>query len=291
MVARVAGRGSISMIELFDIADETQRLMETSRELSKKSTELTMVTNEMRKANQLLRQLDLQKDEFLSQVSHELRTPMTSIRSFSEILLSPETVTEEERERFVKIIHEESQRLTRLLDEILDMSRLEAGILDLPLSSVEAGRVIDAAFNTVDGLIRNKQVSIERKLSGGHVWVMANEDRMQQILINLISNSIKYNPSEKPVIRVRSESSDDFLHIDISDNGGGVKREEAATIFDKFSRGHRSNLDHGAGLGLSISQAIARNMGGDLTLEFAADETSFFRLHLALTQAPARQDE
>ncbi len=285
MVARVAGRGSISMIELFDIADETQRLMETSRELSKKSTELTMVTNEMRKANQQLRQLDLRKDEFLSQVSHELRTPMTSIRSFSEILLSSETVTEEERERFVTIIHEESQRLTRLLDEILDMSRLEAGILDLPLSSVEADTVIDAAINTVDGLIRKKQVRIERQWSGDSIWVRANEDRMQQILINLISNSIKYNPSEQPVIRVHSESSDDFLHIDISDNGGGVKREEAATIFDKFSRGHRSNLDHGAGLGLSISQAIARNMGGDLTLEFAADETSFFRLSLTHSEA------
>jgi signal transduction histidine kinase len=110
-------------------------------------------------------------------------------------------------------------------------------------------------------------------------------------LINLISNSIKYNPSEKPVIRVRSESSDDFLHIDISDNGGGVKPEEAATIFDKFSRGHRSNLDHGAGLGLSISQAIARNMGGDLTLEFTSDETSFFRLHLAHSEVPAGQND
>jgi signal transduction histidine kinase len=244
------------------------------------------VTNEMRKANQQLRQLDLRKDEFLSQVSHELRTPMTSIRSFSEILLSPDTVTEQERERFVTIIHEESQRLTRLLDEILDMSRLEAGILDLPLSSVEADNVIDAAINTLDGLIRKKQVRIERQWGGDSIWVRANEDRMQQILINLISNSIKYNPSEQPVIRVQSESSDDFLHIDISDNGGGVKREEAATIFDKFSRGHRSNLDHGAGLGLSISQAIARNMGGDLTLEFAADETSFFRLSLTHSEAP-----
>jgi Na+/proline symporter/signal transduction histidine kinase len=293
MVARIAGRGSISMVELIDIADETQRLMETSRELSVKSTELTLVTNEMRKANQQLRQLDLQKDEFLSQVSHELRTPMTSIRSFSEILLSPEKVSKHEREHFVTIIHEESQRLTRLLDEILDMSRLEAGILDLPLSSVDAGGVIDAAFNTLDGLIRNKHVRIKRKhkLSGGPVWVRANADRMQQILINLISNSIKYNPSEHPVIVVRSESSDNFLHIDISDNGGGVKREEAATIFEKFSRGHRSNLDHGAGLGLSISQAIARNMGGDLTLEFTSDETSFFRLHLAHSEVPARQND
>ena len=110
---------------------------------------------------------------------------------------------------------------------------------------------------------------------------------MQQILINLISNSIKYNTSKQPVILVRSESHGDFLFIDISDNGGGVKREEAGTIFDKFSRGRRSDLDHGAGLGLSISQAIARNMKGDLTLEFAADETSFFRLRLVRSEAPA----
>ena len=287
MVARVAGRGSISMVELIDIADETQRLMETSRELSTKSAELTMMTNELRNANQQLRQLDLQKDEFLSQVSHELRTPMTSIRSFSEILLSPETVTEEERDRFMTIINEESQRLTRLLNEILDMSRLDAGILEMPLSPVEAGAVIDAAIDTLDGLIRKKQVSIERQLSGYPVWVQANEDRMQQILINLISNSIKYNTSKQPVIRVWSESRGDFLFIDISDNGGGVKREEAVTIFDKFSRGHRSDLDHGAGLGLSISRSIARNMNGDLTLEFAADETSFFRLRLARGQDPA----
>jgi signal transduction histidine kinase len=286
MVARVAGRGSISMIELIDIADETRRLIETSRELSNKSAELTKMTNELRLANQQLRQLDLQKDEFLSQVSHELRTPMTAIRSFSEILLSPEAVTDEERNRFITIINEESQRLTRLLNEILDMSRLEAGILDMPLCAVEAGAVIDTAIDTLDGLIRKKQVRVERELNGYPVWVQANEDRMHQILINLISNSIKYNISEDPVILVRSKSKDDVLHIDISDNGGGVKREEAATIFDKFSRGHRSNIDHGAGLGLSISRAIVRSMGGNLTLEFADDETSFFRLRLPRSPAP-----
>jgi signal transduction histidine kinase len=286
MVSRVAGRGSISMIELIDIADETRRLMETSRELSNKSAELTMMTNELRMANQRLRQLDLQKDEFLSQVSHELRTPMTAIRSFSEILLSPETVTDEERNRFITIINEESQRLTRLLNEILDMSRLEAGILDMPLCPVEAGAVIDTAIDTLDGLIRKKQVRIERQLNADPVWVQANEDRLHQILINLISNSIKYNISEDPVILVRSKSKRDVLYIDISDNGGGVKREEAATIFDKFSRGHRSNIDHGAGLGLSISRAIVRSMGGNLTLEFADDETSFFRLRLPRGLAP-----
>ena len=289
MVARVAGRGSISMTELIDIADETQRLIETSRELSSKSAELTMMANELRKANQQLRQLDLRKDEFLSQVSHELRTPMTSIRSFSEILLSPETVTEEERQRFIGIIHEESQRLTRLLDEILDMSRLEAGTLEMPLTSVDVIGVIDAAIDTVDGLIRKKQVRVHRRMNAEPICVQANEDRMQQILINLISNSIKYNISEQPEIVVRSEADANLLYIDISDNGGGVRREEAATIFEKFSRGHRSKLDHGAGLGLSISRAMARAMGGDLTLEFADDETSFFRLRLAHVPASAEQ--
>ncbi len=290
MVARVAGRGSISMTELIDIADETQRLIETSRELSNKSAELTLITNEFRKANEQLRQLDVQKDEFLSQVSHELRTPMTSIRSFSEILLSAESVSDTERQRFISIIHEESQRLTRLLDEILDMSRLEAGILDMPLASVEPLGVIDAAIDTLDGLIRKKQVKVHRQLSTDPRWVEANADRMQQILINLISNSIKYNNSDHPEIHVRSVTDGDSLHIEISDNGGGVRREEAAMIFEKFSRGHRSNLDHGAGLGLSISRAIARSMGGDLTLEFAADDTSFFRLRLAYSQLVAGHD-
>jgi signal transduction histidine kinase len=291
MVSRVAGRGSISMTELIDIADETQRLMETSRELSNKSNELTMISNELRKANKQLRQLDQQKDEFLSQVSHELRTPMTSIRSFSEILLSPDTVSEDEQNRFVSIIYEESQRLTRLLDEILDMNRLESGILEMPLSNIEADVVINIAIATLDGQIRNKQVKVELELGAEPAWVHANEDRMQQILINLISNSIKYNTSEQPVIQVRSQSSGDSLYIDVSDNGGGVKREEADAVFDKFSRGHRSNLDHGAGLGLSISRAIARNMGGDLTLEFTSDETSFFRLCLVHKQTPDEQND
>jgi len=290
MVARVAGRGSISMTELIDIADETQRLIETSRELSSKSAELTNMADELRKANEQLRKLDSQKDEFLSQVSHELRTPMTSIRAFSEILLSPETVADKDRQRFVSIIHEESQRLTRLLDEILDMGRLEAGTLEMSISTVDAARVIDATIDTLDGLARMKQVKIHRQLGPGETRVQANEDRMQQVLINLISNSIKYNTSDQPEIHVRSESTGDALYIDISDNGGGVKREEAATIFEKFSRGHRSKLDHGAGLGLSISRAIMRTMGGDLTLEFAADETSFFRLRLALGSLPGQQD-
>ena len=102
------------------------------------------------------------------------------------------------------------------------------------------------------------------------------------MLINILSNAVKYNTASTPQIRIRVERrSSDFL-IDIVDNGGGITREEAATIFDKFTRGARSGPEPGAGLGLPISRAIMRAMGGDLTAEFQPDGTSFFRLRLQM---------
>ncbi|MGI9510268.1 MAG: histidine kinase dimerization/phospho-acceptor domain-containing protein, partial [Geminicoccaceae bacterium] len=119
MVTRIAGRQTVGITELIDIADETQELIQTSRQLAEKSEELERAAEQLRAANERLRALDTQKDAFLSQVSHELRTPMTSIRSFSEILVGDIEISTDEHKRFVGIIHDESVRLTRLLDELL----------------------------------------------------------------------------------------------------------------------------------------------------------------------------
>jgi len=286
MVSRVAGSESVGMIELFDIADETQRLIETSRQLSEKSAELERAAHQLREANERLRTLDVQKDEFLSQVSHELRTPMTSIRAFSEILLGDDPVSEDERQRFIGIIQNESLRLTRLLDEILDISRLEAGTLDLPLGPIDPEAAIAAALGTVSGVARKHGVTMHREPGPDGMLVRANEDRLRQALINLLSNAVKYNAAAAPEIRVRLHANGGFLNIDVIDNGGGVSAAEATTVFEKFTRGSRAGHDQGAGLGLPISRAIMRTMGGDLTVEFAPDRTSFFRLVLAL-EGPA----
>jgi signal transduction histidine kinase len=268
------------MIELMDIADEAQSLIVTSRQLAEKSAELSQTATQLGEANERLRSLDTQKDEFLSQVSHELRTPMTSIRSFSEILLSPEDISDEEKRKFITIIHDESQRLTRLLDEILDIGRLEAGNLDLPMGPVDAEAVIEAALDTVSGVMRKHSIIVHRQFATPAPRVQANEDRMRQVLINLLSNAVKYNHSSAPEIQVRLSVERDSLNIDIIDNGGGVSREEATAVFEKFHRGRRSDLERGAGLGLPISRAIMRTMDGDLTLEFAEDGSSFFRVRL-----------
>ena len=107
---------------------------------------------------------------------------------------------------------------------------------------------------------------------------------MRQVLINLLSNAVKYNNATMPEILVRPAVDAQHLNIDVIDNGGGVSYDEAATVFEKFRRGQRSDLEQGAGLGLPISRTIMRSMGGDLTVEFANDDSSFFRVRLALVQ-------
>ena len=281
MVTGIAGGQTVSMTELIDIADETQRLMETSRQLADKSDELERAAQQLRNANQRLRALDLQKDEFLSQVSHELRTPMTSIRSFSEILKDDDKINDNERNRFVSIIHDESLRLTRLLDEILDINRLESGTANLQMEPLEAEPTITSALDTVAGMARNAGVAIKALPVPDGLRFKANADRLRQVLINVLTNAVKYNSADEPEIEVRTGAVGDDIHIDIVDNGGGVSRDDAAMVFEKFARGSRSGRDQGAGLGLPISRAIMQAMNGDLTVEFAADGTSFFRVRLA----------
>ena len=279
MVGRVAGHAEIGVDALIDIADEAQRLIETSRQLAQKSAELEDAAAELRAANQRLRALDAQKDEFLSQVSHELRTPMTSIRSFSEILLD-EATSADDREHFLSIINQESQRLTRLLDEILDISRLEAGTLEIELSMADLDQIVPGTIDAVAGLSRERGVRITAAPIPEALQVHTNQDRLRQVLLNLLTNAIKYNDAPDPEIQVRSQRRGSAVEIDVIDNGGGVTREEALVVFDKFARGSRSGRDHGAGLGLPISRAIMRMMGGDLTVVFRADQSSFFRVQI-----------
>ncbi|MEM7212853.1 MAG: sensor histidine kinase [Pseudomonadota bacterium] len=280
MISRLTGQAPLSMNELIDIADETQRLIETSRALSEKTDELERAANQLQIANDRLRALDAQKDDFLSQVSHELRTPMTSIRSFSEILLGKEAVSPEDRTKFIEIINGESIRLTGLLDEILDLSGLEAGGTDIPCQPLRIADSVQAAIATVSGMAKARASTITMTGDAG-LTAYANDDRLRQVLINLLTNALKYNAAHDPSVEVALGRSDRYITIDVIDNGGGINAGEAQNVFEKFSRGERSGMDQGAGLGLPISRAIARAMNGELSVRFNTDKTSFFRVSLA----------
>ncbi|MGC1506202.1 MAG: ATP-binding protein [Sulfitobacter sp.] len=262
MVSQIVGGSSISVQDLLAVADESAQMLEYSSQLEQKSRQLSETAAQLRAANEKLTQLSLQKDGFLSQISHELRTPMTSIRSFSEILRDTGSLSEADKTRYASIIHAETIRLTRLLDDLLDLSVLENGQVSLHLGQEPLHAVLERAVTTV--------------VSGGegrlqvHITPQENElvlntdlDRLVQVFINLISNAQKYCQAEKPELTITPYLTAEGLRIDFVDNGKGIAGDEQAVVFEKFYRVGGSQGD-GAGLGLAICQEIMERLGGQV---------------------------
>ncbi len=268
MISQVVKGETISLDELMKIVDETQQVLNYSRQLEMKSQELQETARQLRDANARLRMLDVQKDDFLSQVSHELRTPMTSIRSFSQILLESPGLAPAESERFKKIILEESKRLTRLLDEILDLARLEGDQAPWTLDTIDAEESLARAVATCQGLAAEAGVEIHFDTKVGSAPLKAQDDRLRQVFLNLITNAIKYTAAEVPAVTIRSVIEDGQYRVYIEDNGVGIRAEDRDQIFKKFSRGWRQSEygRSGAGLGLAISWQIMQRLGGALEL-------------------------
>ncbi len=283
MLSKVVSGDAVSLEEVLQMADETQQVIEYSQELEKTSAELRSTALKLEEANRQLMELDSLKDEFLSQVSHEVRTPMTSIRSFSEILLEGDRLSAKDQQRFAATIHEESIRLTRLLDQILDLSALERGESRWENVPIDAEAALDRALEICRPLAQQKGLRIVVGARAGKGEIASDMDRLCQVLINLISNAIKYNDADDPVIEVRSSASGRKYTVEVEDNGPGIAPAERKLIFDKFARGQAGGLALlGAGLGLAIARQIISRMQGKLELLPGGGRGATFRVTLPL---------
>ncbi len=266
MVAQVHGGASISVADLMAVADETAQMMEYSTQLEAKSKELEETAHELRLANEKLTQLSIQKDAFLSQISHELRTPMTSIRAFSEILMAGELAVQDQA-RYARIIQDESIRLTRLLDDLLDLSVLEHGQVVLTRQQEPLGDILDRAVAAASAAGGDRVLRVERDPKGEDIVLNTDTGRLAQVFINLISNAAKYCDAEDPVLRISVQRSPDQVQVDFVDNGLGIPADSHAVIFEKFARlddDKAANSTGGAGLGLAISREIMARLGGQI---------------------------
>lgn len=264
MIGQIASGEAISVEDLIKVADETVQIMEYSARLESQSKELEKAAEQLRLANSKLRELGEQKDAFLSQVSHELRTPMTSIRAFAEILRDEDNIDKSQISHFSSIIHDESIRLTYLLDEILDLSFLEHGKVQLKLSFTKFGKIIERAMNATQTLREQSNAEIKVPDELKYLVIETDADRLSQVLINLISNAIKHSNAKKPVISFKCERYDHTVQIEMTDNGEGISAENAEVIFQKFAKLSSEQGAGSAGLGLPISREIVRNLGGKL---------------------------
>ncbi|WP_103256014.1 ATP-binding protein [Tabrizicola aquatica] len=263
MISQLVGRATVTVEDLMAVASESAHIMEYSAQLEAREAELTRTAGALREANEKLTQLSIQKDAFLSQISHELRTPMTSIRAFSEILtegdLPPEQVA-----KYGRIIHDEAKRLTRLLDDLLDLSVLENGTVQLNLGLASLQQMLDTALTAARQTRPERSFTVHRDLPSEAFYVKTDADRLTQVFINLISNARKYCDAARPELRITVRQRGGRAMVDFVDNGKGIPKESQALIFEKFARLTDANRAGGAGLGLAICREIMANLGGSV---------------------------
>lgn len=280
MILQLIGGSSVSVEDLIAVADEAAQILEYSNRLEAKSKEQESTARALRAANEKLTALSIQKDAFLSQISHELRTPMTSIRSFSDILREGE-MSQDEYRRYAAIIHAEAERLTRLLDDLLDLAVLEHGQVVLREQTGRMSDLLDRALGAAglqDGVLK-----VVRDPKTEDVVLTTDLDRLVQVFINLISNARKYCDAKKPQLKIKVTREGQTCTVDFIDNGSGIAPEKRALIFEKFSRVADGSKAGGAGLGLAICREIMQRLGGDVTY-VAHKSGASFRVRLPHVQ-------
>jgi signal transduction histidine kinase len=285
MVAQIMGAATVSVEDLLAVADETAQMMEYSSQLEAKSAELTRTARQLRAANDKLTQLSVQKDAFLSQISHELRTPMTSIRAFSEILRDAEGLEPRDLTRYASIIHAEAIRLTRLLDDLLDLSVLENGQVSLNIRDGALADVISHAIAATGADMH--PLRVRRTGPAAEIMLTTDHDRLAQVFINLIANAQKYCDAERPELTIDVSRRGGRVIVDFIDNGAGIPPHEQGMIFEKFYR-VADRQAGGAGLGLAICREIMARLGGTLGY-LPGQGGAAFRVSLPAVQRMAAQ--
>jgi Na+/proline symporter/anti-sigma regulatory factor (Ser/Thr protein kinase) len=292
MVATVAQEEPLGLEEVMTIIDEASQVIAYSHRLEEKQRALEDATQELQAANARLKELDRLKDDFISTVTHELRTPLTSIRAFSEILHDNPDLDAGERQRFLGLVIKESERLTRLINQVLDLAKIESGMAEWRTAELYPGEIVLEAVSATSALFRSRGVRVEAKVAPGLPPVMADRDRLMQVLLNLLSNAVKFCTPGTGRVEVRLTGDRHSIRVDVEDNGVGISPEHQAQIFERFRQvgDTLTEKPSGTGLGLAICRRIIGHFDGRLWVESQAGRGSVFSftLPVASHQSAAR---
>jgi len=289
MVASTIKGEGVGVEEIMQILDETSQVLEYSRQLEQKSRALENATAELKAANERLTELDRLKDDFLSTVTHELRTPLTSIRSFSEILHDSPDLDIAERQHFLTIVIRESERLTRLINQVLDLTKIETGRMKWQITDVNLGEIIHQSVVSLRGLFEERQIAIETALPPDIPLIRADRDQLIQLVINLLSNAQKFSPAGTGRVCVGLTRADGTVAVRVADNGPGIPANEHEKIFEKFHqvRAGRTGNPMGSGLGLAICRGIVEHLGGQIWVESEPGHGATFIFTVPLATGPS----
>lgn len=231
-------------------------------------------------------EIDRLKNELISSVSHELRTPMTSIKGYTDLLLSGNPKIGElnpTQHRFVKVVQSNANRLTALVNDILEISRIETGRIKLFFEPLDVTEVVRDVVTSFEGQLVQKSMYLSLDLPDDLPKIYADKARLTQILVNLIGNAWQYTP-EAGNITIHAKALDEFVQIDVEDNGIGVVEEDLKYLFDRFFRSERTEVQviDGTGLGLSITKSFVEMLGGRIWVKSKLDVGTTFSFTVPL---------
>jgi len=254
----------------FRVTEKTENLTKAYERLQLSNQNLAIANHELEGANLKLKELDQVKSDFISVVSHELRTPLTSIKAFAEILLMKPRMASEKKVRLLSIINRESDRLARLINDILDLTKIEAGKLSWNIVRLTMDDVIQTSVSGIQSLADNKSLTIITNMQEAPPF-LGDKDRLVQVMTNIISNSIKFTPLGGRIVITAHHETTPMAQVvvSVSDTGVGIPACELNLVFEKF---HRSgdvltNNAEGTGLGLAITRQIIEYHGGAIWAE------------------------
>lgn len=280
---RARGRGPKELVSLAGSFNEMLTAIQSrDRELERSLTEL-------KKAYGKLEDLDKLKSAFISTVSHELRTPITSIKAFVELLLIKPNMKEDRKARLLETINSEADRLSRLIGDLLDLSRIESGVMLWRDQDVILAEVVRSAVNGLLPLAKEKGIRIEETVEDGLQTLNADRDRIMQVVMNLLSNAVKFTQQGGRItISTNRVAFPSGVAVSVADTGPGISRDDLKLIFERF---HRSgdvltNTIEGTGLGLSISREIVEHYGGRIWAESEVGKGSVFTFSIPLKRPP-----
>jgi signal transduction histidine kinase len=244
------------------------------------NADLDHKVDELAQANMALYESNRLKSDFLATVSHELRTPLNSILGFSEVLLTSDQLNEKQQ-RWMKNIQSSGEKLLNLINDILDLAKIEAGKMQVRLSEFSAYDICEGSLTMFRPMAEKKNIDLRGQLETGIPVMRQDSGKLQQILANLLSNAIKFTPEGGRVL-LRVESREDKVVFMVTDTGVGIAEDEQALVFEKFRQGANPlTREHaGTGLGLSIVKELSKLLGGEVTLQSELGRGSTFTVTL-----------
>jgi signal transduction histidine kinase len=241
--------------------------------------------SELRQVNEQLKSLDKLKDDFMSSVTHELRTPLTSIRALAELMSDDPEMEAPQRQQFLGIVVSETERLSRLVNQVLDMAKIESGHAEWHNTDVDLRALLTQAVQTTGEMFRARGAVVELQMPDAVPLLRADADRLTQVMLNLLSNAAKFVPRGSGRVQVRLASGDEGFTIEVHDNGPGVPPAQQQLVFEKFRQGgDAANRPQGTGLGLPISRQIVEHFGGRMWLKSEPGQGAIFGFSLPSKQ-------